>query len=579
MKSSLQSRVLALVGAGVFIAGVSLSLLSRYSLLSLEREVTHDHERLAASLAREVSRALGHDLRLLATVAGAPDDRAPALLGDMVRFGQLASAAFVVDAGGTVVMCQPVFECDALPHGAIAVFARAAITGQRPAVSNALPNGSGAMRVIGILPLRSVEGRAAGAAGLSVDPQSRRMTELLEAADIAPTLRLSLTDGDGHLLTAVPSAAPADAHPTDVAVTGTPWRLALTDAGPDPLEPIAVFRRRSLWLAPTLAAVAMLLGWGIARSVRRPLLQLTKAAERIAQGDLARPVDVRRAAYGGDEVARLALALERMRTELQTSIGEIETSNRELEERVTARTAELAAANVSLEQRERGHQRLLRQVISAQEDERKRVARELHDETSQTLAALGIGVDMALAAPGEAARQRLVEIRRLVTRMHHEVNRLIVNLRPSVLDDLGLGPAIQWLADRQLTAAGITVRCELTGLDERLPAEIETAVFRAVQEAISNIARHAQAESVLIQASLEDGRLLVEIEDDGVGFDPSAVVRTPDSLRGVGLLGIRERMDILGGHVRIDSAPGSGTSVVLDVGVGSASRSGQPVTG
>jgi signal transduction histidine kinase len=398
-----------------------------------------------------------------------------------------------------------------------------------------------------------------------VDPQDRRLVEMLRAVDIAPTLRVDLLDPAGRRISVDRAEEEATGGTTIAPVTGTPWQLQVADVGPDPRAPIAAFRRESLWLAPTLAALATLLGWGIARSVRQPLIRLTAAAERIARGNLERPIDVRRAARGGGEVARLAAALEEMRTALRTSINDIEEANRELERRVEARTRELAAANASLEERERLRQRLLRQVISAQEDERRRVARELHDETSQSLAALGIDLEMALGSSGAEAQRRMDDARKIVSRMHQGLHRLIVNLRPSVLDDLGLAAAIRWVAEREL--AGLNVRCELTDLDERLPSEIETAVFRAVQESIVNIARHAQAESVLIQGAIENGRLVVEIEDDGCGFDPAGIVRTPDSMRGIGLLGMRERVEILGGHVTVDSAPGEGTRIVLDVPV------------
>jgi signal transduction histidine kinase len=145
------------------------------------------------------------------------------------------------------------------------------------------------------------------------------------------------------------------------------------------------------------------------------------------------------------------------------------------------------------------------------------------------------------------------------------VHRLIADLRPSVLDDLGLTSAIAWCADRHLRSNGVAVRCEFSGLDRRLPPEHETAVFRVVQEAIANVERHARAESVLIQGSIRDHQLSIEVEDDGDGFDDRAFT-TPDRAgRGWGLLGMRERVEMLGGRLRIDSAPGAGTHLTLQV--------------
>jgi signal transduction histidine kinase len=216
-------------------------------------------------------------------------------------------------------------------------------------------------------------------------------------------------------------------------------------------------------------------------------------------------------------------------------------------------------------------------VISAQEEERKRIARELHDETSQTLAALGIGVDVAIAdcpLQADQLHTRLLDTRALVARMHDGIHRMIVNLRPSVLDDLGLAAAIRWFADYQLTPRGIAVRCEFDDLETRLSPEAETATFRAVQEAIVNISRHAAAESVLIQGSVNGGVLEIEIEDDGMGFDPAAVVRSPESLRGVGLLGMQERIEILGGTVKLESSQGQGARVVFSIPIERAVAAG-----
>ena len=579
MKSSIQSRVLALVGAGIVVAVGVLSLLSRSSLMVLEGEVVEQHQRVAETMARELSRTIAGDMRLLAVAAGAEDDAsARAALDGILRYGHVASAAFVVSPEGVVGTCEPAAACGGIVADEVRRLAVEAIRTQRPVVSDRIrglhanpesraPNPED--RIVCLMPLRSVEGGAGGAAGLMIDPVDRRFSDLLQPA-ASPTLRVDVVDSSGHLLV---SAAPRGAAgpvslETRALVPDTPWTLQLLETGRDPIAPIDAFRRRSLWLAPSLAAITMLLGWGIARSVRQPIVTLTAAAERIAAGNLDRPIAARPAARGGDEVGRLAVALEEMRTALKHSIETIERSNQELEGRVAARTRELATANAALEERERHRQHLLRKVISAQEDERKRVARELHDETSQTLAALGIGVDMALAScPPEVNGQtnrRLQDIRRLVDRMHHELHRMIVNLRPSVLDDLGLAAAIQWFAERQLP--GVAVRCELE-LDVRLPTELETAIFRAVQESLVNVARHARAESVLIQGAIEQGTLTVEIEDDGDGFKVDEVTHAHDSMRGVGLLGMRERLEIFGGTLTIDSEPGGGTRVIMSVPV------------
>jgi signal transduction histidine kinase len=566
MRLSIQSRVLGLVGAGVFVAAGVLALLSRDSLLSLEQEVTHEHERLAASVARDIARAVGDDLRLLSGSA----DAVQAVIDPILRFGRLADAAFVLNPDGTIAACEPAARCPALPRAHIQASARNAMTVQRPIVTDAVVVPDGRVLMIGLMPFRSIADQPTGAAGFTIDTADRRLKDLLHAPGVSSTeVSVELRDGVGALITSVGTASPAEGW-TTVLVAGTPWVVRMSN-NRGQIEAIVAFRRRTLWLAPTLALIAMVLGWGIARSVRQPLIGLTDAAERIAKGKLDRAINTERAAAGGAEVARLAMALERMRQALQASIGEIECANRELEQRVADRTRQLAAANASLEDRERLRQQLLRKVITAQEDERKRVARELHDETSQTLAALGMGVDMALAAstgagPGNVP-QRLQDVRRLVDRMHEELHRLIVNLRPSVLDDLGLAAAIRWFAERQLGPAGVAVRYELWDVDVRLPSEVETAIFRAAQEAIVNVGRHSGADTVLIQGSFENGQLTVEIEDDGCGFEPAKIVESPDSMRGVGLLGMRERLEILSGTVNVDSAPGEGTRVVLSVPV------------
>ncbi len=564
--------MLALVGATVFVASGALALLGRPTLVALEQEVAEQHDRVAAVVAARVGAGVDDDLRLLAAAAASSNmngDPVGLALDYVVRNGRPGRCAFFSGNDGMPIVSDPLRWLPDLRQPAVAAVVARAIEAQRPVVSDAIDSRDGEARLFYVVPLRPTNLRPAGALGLAVFASDRRLGELLTSSALGSSLSGELRDGHGRILAATgPKQRTSDdaGRQTTTAVPGTAWSLTLTATGGDPLAPIAAMRRRLLWLAPALAALAMLFGWGIVGSVRRPLKRLTTAAERIARGDLDRRVDAGAAMRGGGEIDRLAVALERMRASLKESMDEIGRANRELEARVAERTSQLAAVNETLEERERVREQLLRKVISAQEDERKRIARELHDETSQTLAALGMGVDAALATGvSPATSQRLADVRRLVDRMHQELHRLIVNLRPSVLDDLGLAAAIQWFAERHLNAAGVAVRCELGDLDVRLPPEVETALFRAVQEAIVNIARHAHAESVLIQGAVEHGSVTIEIEDDGVGFEPQQVGSTPGSLRGVGLLGMRERIEILGGSMQLESEPDGGTRVVMRV--------------
>ena len=155
-------------------------------------------------------------------------------------------------------------------------------------------------------------------------------------------------------------------------------------------------------------------------------------------------------------------------------------------------------------------------------------------------------------------RARLDEVQGLARRALDDLHRVIFDLRPSILDDLGLLAAVRWYAARHLEPLGITVKCEFEDVESRVPDDVATAVFRIVQEALLNVARHATAENVLVQIAADEKSLLIEIEDDGRGFDPKSVVEPSETGRGLGLLGMRERVEILGGKMSLDSAPGEG---------------------
>lgn len=205
-------------------------------------------------------------------------------------------------------------------------------------------------------------------------------------------------------------------------------------------------------------------------------------------------------------------------------------------------------------------QQLSRQILRAQEEERQRLARELHDEAAQALTSLLVHLRLLERAhEPEKAQQHIQELRHITAQALDDVRRVALDLRPTILDDLGLGPALEWRVDEFNHTDGVRASIQIDGLERRLPRDIELVFYRVGQESLSNVARHAQAKNVSLSLRRENGHISLEVVDDGVGFDPSL---TPtDTPRGLGLLGMRERMAMINGSLTIASKPGQGTRI------------------
>jgi signal transduction histidine kinase len=227
-----------------------------------------------------------------------------------------------------------------------------------------------------------------------------------------------------------------------------------------------------------------------------------------------------------------------------------------------SRVAELFAhrAAVALELSGRVAHDALRRVLEGQELERRRLARELHDETGQALTSILLGLkSVETARDGDEVQAAVAELRELVAGTLEDVRRLAVELRPKALDDFGLEPALERLAQGFAEQTGIAVDVEAR-LDARLPGEVETVLYRIVQEALTNIVKHAQAERVSIVVQNRGDRVAAVIEDDGRGFVPGEA-----RAEGLGLLGMRERLALVNGTIVIESRPGAGTTLVAEV--------------
>jgi len=206
-------------------------------------------------------------------------------------------------------------------------------------------------------------------------------------------------------------------------------------------------------------------------------------------------------------------------------------------------------------------------VIQAQEDERQRIGRELHDEAVQLLSAASVRVgnlEQRVPAQQRRLRRGLAEVRGILTDALWEIRKIIVDLRPSDLDDLGLIPALSAYARNRLSEAGITVETHLERPQKRLAPNVETAVFRIAQEAVNNVARHAQAHHAAVTFGQRNGSIVLRVDDDGVGFDPGGV-RENRNGEGLGLLGMKERAALLGGQFDVVSHVGDGTSIVVSI--------------
>ena len=210
---------------------------------------------------------------------------------------------------------------------------------------------------------------------------------------------------------------------------------------------------------------------------------------------------------------------------------------------------------------------LLNQVITVQEEERRRIARELHDETAQSLASMLLGLSaLQKTRTVKAARAQARDLHQVASHALAEVRRLAWGLRPSVLDDLGLATAVERYAEEFGRARGIAVTLQTAGLDrDRMPAAVETALYRIMQEALSNVARHAEAHQVHVRLERRGATVVLVIEDDGRGFDPTHPPVASGTTRGLGIHSMRERAAVHKGSLAIDSAPESGTRVAVDI--------------
>lgn len=290
-------------------------------------------------------------------------------------------------------------------------------------------------------------------------------------------------------------------------------------------------------------AIGIIAVFFLTRILTGPIRELVSLTQRVASGDLT----VQGCVHSLDEVGQLTQAFNQMTVSLNENNTEREGLLRQLKEKEEMRL------------------HLLDKLMSAQEDERKRISRELHDETSQSLSSLMVGLKVLESEASVCSvGNRLQEMRQVVSQTLDEIHHMARELRPSVLDDMGLVPALERYVRDYQQKYGIDVDFHKTGIgDERISASAEVALYRIIQEALTNVAKYAQANAVSVILDWRDDWVSAIVEDDGVGFEPEKITTSPS--HGLGLFGMQERAALLGGSFKIESQIGFGTTVFIRI--------------
>lgn len=306
-----------------------------------------------------------------------------------------------------------------------------------------------------------------------------------------------------------------------------------------------IYTRRMSIFAALFSLLGLLASLYLTNVLTKPVKELVNVTHNVARGNLSARARIR----SDDEIGKLGKAFNSMVADLEKWKDERQSLWDELKIR------------------EEMKGQLLQKVIVAQEDERKRIARELHDETSQIMASLMVGLKMLEQDGDERGRKtRIKELREMASVTMERVRRLAMELRPSSLDDLGLISAVEQYTQDFEKRFDIRADFQAIGFNgKRLALEKETVLYRIVQEALTNVAKHSRASTVGIVLEYRSDMVKAIIEDDGCGFEVEKVIKSRGDDRGLGIHGMLERAAIIGGKLSIESSPGKGTALFVEI--------------
>lgn len=597
----MRRRITFSVILGIFIILIGLGVVSYLSVNDSIRRSLENRLMLANIISKYFDSILETNLTRLydISVSGSIDfsdkDLEPAkkALRTAYEYSIFTDRIFLMDIYGNVVLTYPHKEEGKINLMGIPYVSRTISEG-KPVISDVYTFESTQRKVIfAFVPLKNREGKIIGVAGGEINPTHYTFTQIIKSIPAGATTNIELVDSHGTIvassdpkriltssdhnkflgnLIASGKSTVGTCHRCHseqktglertndmlafVPLSSAPWGISVREPQEIVFAPSTKLKKGFLVLSLLSVATALVLGIGLSRGIVKPVQSLINATQRIGKGNLSEPIT----ASSRDEIGTLARSFDAMRIKLHESLESIHRHNIELENRVMERTQQIRQSRSKVEN-------LLKKLISSQEDERKRIARELHDDILQDVSAFLIKLDICKVYPENITMERIEEMRRIALKTIDGIHNVIQNLRPSILDDLGLEAAIKWLLDKHLGEKGIkhylTIHAET---DKRFDPRVEITLFRIIQESITNIARHSDAENVVVVLKSDKDSVVVDIEDDGEGFDVHSVLRrASDGGRGLGIMGMKERASLLDGKLQVCSSPGRGTKVSFKI--------------
>jgi signal transduction histidine kinase len=443
-----------------------------------------------------------------------------------------------------------------------------------------------------MVPLRDKEGNIVGVAGGVLNPTYPIISQVLQSVSVGKNSYIEVIDSNeiviasykpssvlthhnlegtlGRMITGrqrgireyenrVVQSQPGESGKDVLAVVPlkiAPWGVIVGESEKEIFAPARDLQKKFVTLVIIFIATSVVFAMGMSKSIVRPIKSLISATNRVALGELAKPVGD----LGSDEILLLSRSFDDMRKKLSESLENIQKYNTELEYRVVARTEQIGRSQQKVEN-------LLKMVISSQEEERRRIARGLHDEILQDLSAFLIKLDICRLYPEQISPEKIDEMKSIMQKTLDDIHNVIQDMRPLILDDLGLEAAVVWLLDKHVGAKGIDYYLKTDNVTgKRFAAKIEITLFRIVQEAAINIARHSGAKNVVLTLAADDRSVNVCVEDDGSGFDLQETLKNTSEVgKGLGIMGMMERASLLDGKFAIHSVPGEGTRMSVRI--------------